>query len=168
MGKNLIPPKNQPSADLVMTPPVLAEAIIAHLPLTGSVLDPCAGDGVFYCRFPHTLQKEWCEITRGSDFFAWTKRVDWIVSNPPWSKYREFARHAYEVADNVAFLATINHDLALRARLRDMNEAGFGIREIILIPTPGKETGWSQSGFQLGVVWKQRGYTGGATFSSLT
>ena len=167
MSKPLIPAKNSPEADLVMTPRDLAKAIIEHLPLSGTVLDPCRGDGAFFDQLPASVRGEWAEVKDGRDFFEWTQHVNWIVSNPPWSKYRKFAQHAYEVADNVAFLVTINHDLALKARLRDMNEAGFGIREVVLTQTPGKETGWPQSGFQLGVVWKQRGFTGTTVFSNL-
>ena len=104
-------------------------------------------------------------MSEGHDFFDWDEKVDWIVSNPPWSIYREFAKHSYKWADNVAYLITVNHDLALKARLRDMKEAGFGIREVIMVDTP-KEN-WPQSGFQLGVVWKQRGYKGKVKFKTL-
>lgn len=165
--RRLIPAKNEADADIVMTPRDLAQAIIEHLPISGVALDPCAGGGAFYDQLPEGVTKEWAELSKDRDFFDWTRHVDWIVSNPPWSKYRSFAKHAYEVADNVAFLVTINHDLGLKARMRDMIEAGFGIKEIILVRTPDKETGWPQSGFQLGVVWKQRGYSGEISFCVL-
>lgn len=98
----------------------------------------------------------WCEIKAGRDFFACRRRVDWIVTNPPWSQLRAFLRHAMTLADEVVFLVTINH-LWTRARLRDIAEAGFGLREIVLVDTPAT---FPPSGFQLGAVRLSRGWTG--------
>ncbi|MBA4137961.1 MAG: hypothetical protein C0518_11645 [Opitutus sp.] len=98
----------------------------------------------------------WCELREGRDFLVWEGQVDWIVTNPPWSKIRAFLRKAFAVADHVAFLMTINHAWT-RARLRDAREAGFGIRQILLFNTPKT---FPQSGFQLGVVVYTRGYRG--------
>lgn len=160
----LVPPSNPPEADRVMTPRPLAKQIIDHFPLSGSVLDPCRGDGAFYDQLPAaSVEKDWCEIEEGRDFLTTTRHYDWIITNPPWSKHRKFAQHAYAIADNVVFLITVNHEIGLKARLRDMKEAGFGIVEVLFIDTPEKP--WPQSGFQLGVVWKQRGYRGATTFT---
>ena len=96
------------------------------------------------------------------DFYKWTKPVDWIVSNPPWSDYRDFTKHAFTVAKNIVWLVTLNHAMAMRARLRDMREADFGIAAMILLDTPKASDypNWPQSGFQLGAVWYQAGYKG--------
>ena len=156
-SNRLIPNKNKPEQDVVMTPLYLATKIMNHLKPQGTILEPCRGTGVFY-NLMGIDKRDYCEITEGLDFFDYTKKVDWIVSNPPWSIYRNFCKHSYKIADNIAYLITINHDLGLKARLRDMNEAGFGIKEIILLDSPTEN--WPQSGFQLGVCWKQRGYKG--------
>lgn len=95
----------------------------------------------------------WCELKAGRDFFAWTKKVDWIITNPPWSQIRAFLQHAMRLADHVVFLMTINH-VWTKARLRDVREAGFGIREIVLVNMPRS---FPQSGFQLGAVHFRRG-----------
>ncbi len=58
------------------------------------------------------------------------------------------------VANNVYFLFTINH-LWTKARLRDIMEFDFGIKEILIFDTP-KE--FPQSGFQLGMVHIQKGH----------
>jgi len=92
------------------------------------------------------------------DFFDYSEKVAWIITNPPWSKARDFARHAYEIADDIVFLITLNHFLALKARFRDMENAGFAIREIALADTPPEP--WPQSGFQLGAIHFQRGWNG--------
>jgi len=66
-----------------------------------------------------------------------------------------------EVADHIVFLTTINH-LWLKARLRDIKKAGFGIKEIIIFETPES---FPQSGFQIGVFYLQRGYNGQIEFT---
>ncbi len=97
---------------------------------------------------------DWCEIKLGRDFLRWHGRTDWIITNPPWSQIRAFLRHSLEVADNVAFLMTVNHAWT-RARVRDMREAGFGLRRIILVETPRT---FPPSGFQLGMIHYGRGH----------
>jgi hypothetical protein len=129
-------------------------ALVAILSPTGVVLEPCAGGGAFLDALPcGTL---WCEIQKERDFLLWSRKVDWIVTNPPWRQIRSFLRKAFEVADNVAFLMTVNHAWT-RARLRDAREAGFGIRRIVLVETPRS---FPQSGFQLGMVVYERGWRG--------
>jgi hypothetical protein len=54
--------------------------------------------------------------------------------------------------------------LWLKARIRDIEERGFGVREIVLIDTP-KE--FPQSGFQWGCFYLQRGYKGDIKFGRL-
>lgn len=55
----LVPARNAPERDLVMTPPDLVAAIIAlfEARMTGSVLDPAKGQGAFYDRFPAHLAR---------------------------------------------------------------------------------------------------------------
>ena len=55
-----------------------------------------------------------------------------------------------KISDNIVTLVTLNHVLALKARLRDIRENGFYIREVITVPTP-KE--FPASGFQLGAIY---------------
>ena len=155
----LVPATNAPAQDLVMTPPELAAAVIGHFAgrMTGMVLDPARGQGAFYDRFPAHLERDWCEITEGRDFLDWHEPVDWVMSNPPWSRLRDFSRHAMRIAPNIVWLAPLTN-LTTKARLRDLDEAGFGIAELVLIDTP---KGWPQSGFQLVAAWLRKGHSGG-------
>ena len=156
--RRLIPGPNDAAADKVYTPRDLALLIIRHFPLGGTVLDPCRGAGAFFDQLPvDKVRPMWCEIENGRDFFDWHRPVDWVLTNPPWSQFRAFLKHAMAVADNVVFLATLNH-FTTRARLSDIGAAKFGIREILLFPTP--TTDWPQSGFQVAVVHLQRGWSG--------
>ena len=87
---------------------------------------------------------------------------DWIITNPPWSKFRDFLKKSMEVSDNVVFLALLNAWF-MKARVRDMSQAGFGVVEVLMIDTPAKP--WPQTGFQLAAVHIKRGHTGPTLFS---
>jgi transcriptional regulator with XRE-family HTH domain len=155
-GRRLVPARNSPLADIVYTPRSLTKAVIDHHPLTGVVLDPCRGDGAFFDQFPDHVDACWCEIAEGRDFMRWQVPVDWIVTNPPWSKFRSFLDHSMNVAENVVFLAALNH-YGTKARLADIRRHGFGMRSILFVPTP---QGFPHSGLQLCAVWLQRGWQG--------
>lgn len=157
-GGSLVPAKNAPARDLVMTPAPLAAAIITHFSeqLYGSVLDPARGQGAFFDQFPANLSHNWCELAEGLDFLEWQRPVDWIITNPPWSRLRDFTRHAMTVAKNIVWLAPMVN-MTTKARLRDLDEFGFGIAELLLIDTPKS---WPQSGFQLAAVHLQKGHRG--------
>lgn len=144
------PNRNYHSDDVVMTPRPLARALVDLLQPQGRILEPCAGDGAFLEALPPDT--DWCEISRGRDFFAWKEPVDWIITNPPWRQIRGFLNHSFAIADNVAFLMTINHAWT-RARLRDAGSAGFGIAAIITCATPRS---FPPSGFQLGMIVYRR------------
>lgn len=155
--------------DLVNTPDELAKQIVGHFrpQINGRVLEPCEGGEAFTRAFASNGIEDVIalEVTRGSDFFEFHEKVDWIITNPPWSQARMFLRHAYRVADNVVFLITLNHVLNLRARIADMEEAGFGIKEVLLCKTPSLP--WPQSGFQLAAIHLSRGYNGQITWGWL-
>lgn len=146
--------------DIVYTPLLLAKKIIDHFNPSGIILDPASGNGSFYEQFPGN-NNDWCEIDKGKDFFEYQKKVDWIITNPPWSKIREFLKHGYEIANNIVYLITINH-VFTKARLRDMRDANFGIKEIFCFDTPPNFPG---SGFQCGAVHFKRNYIGQTTIS---
>jgi hypothetical protein len=139
-------PKNKGN-DLFFTPPELAKQIISHYNPKGICLEPCFGEGAFYNAMPEP--KDWCEITKGRDFFEYDKKVDWIITNPPFSLFRAFLNKSMDVADNIIFLTTINH-FWLKARIRDIIQKGFTIKEIWCLDTPKT---FPQSGFQVGCVY---------------
>lgn len=134
-----------------MTPDPLAKAIVEHFAPTGAMLDPCKGTGAFLKYMPGA---DWCEIEEGRDFFAYKGRVNWIITNPPWSKMRRFLDKAFKVANNVAFLMSLNHSWT-ETRCYSAYEAGFHIDEIIMLREYPVE--FPASGFQLGVVCYKRG-----------
>lgn len=149
------PNRNYKSDDVVYTPRGLAKRIINHFKPHGLVLDPCMGDGAFYDQIENE-RKEWCEISKGVDFFEYNTACDWIISNPPYSIFRSFLQHSMELADNIVFLITVNH-IWTKARIKDIRECGFGIKEIYCCDTPSN---FPPSGFQYGAVHFKRGWTG--------
>ena len=132
--------------DRVYTPDDLALSIVNHFRPSGRILEPCAGKGAFVRALRGRGELSVCELDNGTDFFQWTQPVDWIVTNPPWSLFRT----------NAWFM---------KARQRDIHEAGFGLVEILDVPTPSSP--WPQAGFSLGAGWLRRGWTGGTHFSRL-
>ena len=154
------PNRDYKSDDVVMTPIPLAKMLVKHFTPQGKGLEPCCGSGNI---LKFLGDADWCEITKGRDFFDYKEKVDYIFTNPPWSQIRPFLSHSMELADDIYFLFTINH-LWTKARLRDIREHGFGIREICIFDTP-KE--FPQSGFQCGMVHLRRGYSGDISFTRL-
>jgi len=170
MSNQLIPKGGN---DCVQTPVGLALDIMNHFKPKGTVLEPCKGDGNFIQAYEtynlinqltengDGIKFGWCEILNGRDFFKFNQKSDWIITNPPYSIFRRFMNHSMEIANDIIFLITINH-IWLKARLRDIKEKGFGIKEILLINTP-KE--FPQSGFQFGVIHLKKGYKGDIKFA---
>jgi hypothetical protein len=89
-------------SDVVYTPDWCAADMVRHFKPFGRILEPCKGGGAFLRYLPESC--DWCEIAEGRDFFDWRDRVDWIITNPPYSITKEFIRHALAVSDHVAFL----------------------------------------------------------------
>lgn len=147
--------------DVVFTPRWLSQAIVTHFQPSGPCLDPCAGDGAFYDFLPQD-SREWCEITRGRDFYKWSRPVSWVIGNPPYSHLLSWIRHSFAVADNVAYLVPLHRVMASGSFLEDVSAWG-GIKEIYYIGT-GTTAGFP-FGHALAVVHYQRGCTDGTMWT---
>jgi len=149
MAKSKKSPVAKSGNDIVYTPDELAEFVCNYFPIKGVVLEPCLGGGSFYralSKLTAVTNIEWCEIEKGVDFLAYEGNVDWIVTNPPWSKFREFIQKSCSgMTNDIVFLITLNH-FSTKARLKLIYDSGYSIKELLFLPTP-KE--FPQSGFQL-------------------
>ena len=143
------------AADNVQTNFETARWILNHYQPDGVVLEPCRGSGNFYYQLPG--RKQWCEIKEGKDFFDWSKPVDWIITNPPYSIYDHFLHHAFEVADNVVFFAPIAKAFKSNKVQSMVLEYG-GLREIVYMGS-GARHGFA-FGFPVGCLHYKRGYVG--------
>ena len=160
------PNRNYKSDDVVMTPPDICTAVVKHFAPSGSIMEPCSGSGNFVVAFNSYGLTDivTCEITAGTNFLEYDgKHVDWIITNPPWSKIREFLAKSFQVADNIVFLITVNH-IWTKLRYRMMRGAGFGLAEICVFDAP-KEL--NASGFVCGLVYMKKGYVGDVKLTQL-
>lgn len=157
--RTLTPGINRADCDLVATPYPLAKQIVLHFRPTGLVLDPCRGPTrpFFRALRRYGCDVDWCELSEGRNFLDYAERVNWIITNPPWSKLRQFLEHAMRLADEVVFLAALSA-FTLRYRMKLIRDAGFGLREALLLDHPAKP--WLASGFQLAAIHVQRAYGG--------
>lgn len=144
--------------DMVMTPEKIAKEMIGfyEIPRGAAVLDPCRGDGAFYDNYPADCMKASCEITEGRDFFDWNMPVDWIITNPPYSIFEDFLKHALTVSQNVCFLIPLAKLVSSLRRINMVMDYG-GIVSMRII-------GASKCGFPFGfpaaAIHMKRGYEG--------
>ena len=149
--------------DVIMTPEKIAQEMISlyDLPEGTSILEPCRGEGAFYNNFPENCTKEWCEITQGRDFFQYEGKVDWIITNPPYSILEQFMLKSFEVADNVAFLVPLSKMVSSLRRIRAMLNYG----NIVSIDIIGASACGFPFGFPACAIHLKRGYTGQTTIA---
>jgi len=149
--------------DNVYTPPAVAKRIIDEFELFGTVLEPFRGKGAFYDNYPNSVKKLWCEISNGRDFFDFNERVDWIVSNPPYSIFNKVLAHSFELSDNIVYLIPINKLTSSFTRIKQLADWG-GIPKVILMSP--KKIGFP-FGFAVGAVYFKKGYKGLTEFKIL-
>lgn len=149
--------------DIVFTPDDVARDTVEHFNPRGRCLDPCRGDGAFFKYLPPG--SEWCEIREGRDFFDFTDRVDWIVSNPPYSIFSRWLQHSFTVANNIVYLIPINKPFNSYAIMQRISDWG-GIHSIYVVG-PGSQLSFP-IGFAIGAVYFKRDYRGGTAISFRT
>ena len=143
------------ASDSVMTLPNIAQLIIEKFKPYGLILEPCRGSGNIYNLLPEP--KDWCEIMDGRDFMDYHKKVDWIITNPPYSIYDKFLSHCFDVADNVVLLVPIAKAFK-SMKIEAMVDEYGGLKEIFLIGS-GTKCGFA-FGFPTGCLYYKRKYKG--------
>jgi hypothetical protein len=141
--------------DNVMTNEALAKRLIEHFAPSGFILEPCKGDGAFYNNLPEP--KDWCEIRDGRDFLEYNNKVDWIITNPPYSTFNDFLLQALAIANEIVFLVPIDKIFVSKMRVKYITDWG-GIKEILLVGT-GTEVGFP-FGFLCGAIHFSKGFQG--------
>lgn len=141
--------------DLIMTNPDTAKWIVDYFNPQGLALDPCMGNGAFYDAF--NCNKDWCEITKGKDFFDYTNKVDWIITNPPFSIFDDFLLKSFDISDNVVFFCPLTK--VFKGKRLDIKICEYGgIKEIIHMGG-GNQHGFP-FGFSTGCIHYQKNYKG--------
>lgn len=114
--------------DEFYTPSKLANYLVTLCPLNDGdiVLDSAYGTGIFYDCYPTGTIK-----LKTTSFFDWDRIVDWIISNPPYSKIDLFLEHSCDVATKgFAYLLGL-HNLTPK-RIEICENKGFYITQIHL------------------------------------
>jgi hypothetical protein len=140
--------------DIVYTPAWLAYQILEMFPLEGKILEPCCGDEAFLQFIPSPY--EWCEISLGQNFYEYAEKVDWIVTNPPFSDFDRFLAHSMELADNIVFLIPVSKVFSSLGRLKKIEKYGG----IVSIHYLGGSKANFPSGFPAGVCYLKKDYDG--------
>lgn len=150
--------KQSKITDKVYTPEYLVKKILKELPIKhqDSLYDAFAGGKVFYKNFPKGNKKYWTEIEEGKDFFDFKDKVDWIISNPPYSIYVNVMKHSFEIAKNIVYLIPLTKLTASFGRITDVDNFG-GIRKLWIFPASKANFPF---GFPACFVWMQKGYKG--------
>jgi uncharacterized protein YdaL len=103
-----------------------------------SVLDAGSGKNkVWYNNISDLVDKKYeCEIEDGVDFFNWDKKVDWVISNPPFHLGKDFLLKAVDIAKKgIAFLINNQclNSFLLPSRLEILRKKGFYIQSIRVV-----------------------------------
>jgi hypothetical protein len=125
--------KNRKEAnDRIYTPKPVALKMIemCNLKEGDTVLDPSYGGGVFYDNLPEYVNKEWCEIDKGKDFFEYDKKVDFIIGNPPYSILNKWLDKTMDLTDKFCYILGFN---LTDTRLKKITERGYGITRMHII-----------------------------------
>lgn len=147
------------SNDKCLTPEKVASLLVNFLPIkdTDVIFDPFYGKGAFYNAFKDKCKEaDWCEIDLGKDFFDYNKKVDWIISNPPYSIYDAVLKHSFELADNVVYLVPMIKAFSSLTRIEKYFSYG-GIRSMWIV---GARRCKFPFGFPCVFIWYKRDYDG--------
>jgi hypothetical protein len=140
--------------DEVMTREDIAMKIIDYFKPYGKILEPCRGTGNIFKYIPNA---DWCEINEGRDFFDYDKKVDWIITNPPYSIYDKFLLKCFETADNVVLLVPLTKAFKSQKIDKEIQRYG-GLKEVVMLGSGGS-VGFP-FGFPVGCLHYQRNYKG--------
>ncbi len=139
--------------DRVYTSDKIAKWIVSTFNPSGLILEPCKGKGAFIKYIPNA---EWCEIEDGKDFLKYNKKVDWIITNPPYSIFDKFLKHSFELADNIVFLCPLSKMLKAYKNIEMIKNFG-GIKKLMFVRAD--KCGFP-FGFPCGVFHIERNYKG--------
>lgn len=142
--------------DKVYTPDFVAKDLVNFFKPKGICLEPCFGLGNIYKFLPKG--SKFCEIEMGSNFYDFASRVDWIITNPPYSHFSKFIKHGLKISDNSVWLLPIWKIFSGYGLVKEIKNYG-GIKHIRHYGT-GTKLGWAPLANAIGAVHIQKKYAG--------
>lgn len=149
------------SEDFYPTPSYVTEALLEYHSFNGKIWEPACGDG----RMAEVLKKSYREVEcsdlvdrgyglSGVNFLTSNKRVDNIVTNPPFQLAYEFIEQGLKLADDcLALLLPIRY---LTGKKRAKLYAKFPPAKIIVIPNKVDFLGFGSPAMEFAwFVWKK-------------
>tara|TARA_R110001599_G_scaffold83386_2_gene224120 strand:- start:1031 stop:1615 length:585 start_codon:yes stop_codon:yes gene_type:complete len=120
--------------DKIYTPPKVVDIMIDFCGYKEGdlVLEPARGQGAIYDKLSEP--KEYCEIEMDLDFFDYNKKVDLIITNPPYSILDKFIKHTIKLCNKFCFI--IGQYSLTPKRIDIMKEEGFYITKMLLTKVP--------------------------------
>ena len=102
---------NREKNDFYPTPKNATLELLKRIDLSGKIWECACGDGAISKLLPNdTISTDLIDRgygVAGIDFLKTNKKVDWIITNPPYSLATKFVIHALECSSNVAMLLKI-------------------------------------------------------------
>lgn len=116
--------------DKIYTPESIVKQLIIKIPYSegDSWCDCCYGKGVFYNNFP-TNNKSFFEIDLGKDFLQSNEKFDWIVTNIPFSKPKEFIEKMSDNCIKGFGILCLANSMTV-TRLKNLSEKGLYLNNI--------------------------------------
>ena len=116
--------------DVFITPLELAKKHIEMVESSADDiwLDPCKNSGAYYNQFP-TDNKDYCEILENKDFFDYNKKVDIIISNPPYSIMDKWINKNIELKPRIIGMLISIGNLTTK-RIALLENAGYGLTKM--------------------------------------
>ena len=120
--------------DKIYTPPKVVDIMLNFCGYNSgeSVLEPARGLGAIYDKLSEP--KEYCEIEMDLDFFDYNKKVEWIITNPPYSILDKWFKHTYTICNKFCYIIGM-YSLTPK-RIEVMNKNGFYITKMLLTKIP--------------------------------
>ena len=119
--------------DVFLTPLPLAKLHIDMIEFKENErwLDPCKNSGNYFNQFPNE-NRDYCEILENKDFFTYSKPVDIIVQNPPYSMLDAWFKKNIELKPRIfSMLIGIANLTARRVEL--CQQAGYGLTKMKML-----------------------------------
>jgi len=124
--------KHRKANDRFYTPASLVKIHLEKfktIPNGKKILEPFYGEGVYFnemeIMFPNCVLS-YTEIDKGLDFFEYKEKVDYIISNPPYSIIDKVLEHSVSLQPEIISYLIGFHNLTAK-RVEYMNNNGYFI-----------------------------------------